>query len=111
MGLAFGARLQVGMFGQVRIDLDDNQTFVTVPETAVEFRPYGNSVYKIIEGDEGLTVENTLVSTGALHHGRIAILDGLAAGDRVVAYGHNKLRNGASVQVAETISELSASSH
>jgi multidrug efflux system membrane fusion protein len=77
---------------------------VTVPETAVTQTLYGDSVFVVKEepGPDGKPVQKavqTFVKTGPVHDGRIAILEGVAAGDQVVASGQLKLQSGAPVQI------------
>ena len=45
----------------------------------------------------GLTVAPSFVKTGARHDGKVAVLEGVAAGDRVVSAGQIKLHNGSAV--------------
>jgi membrane fusion protein, multidrug efflux system len=97
-------KLLPGMFASVRVVLPPEQGVVTVPETAVEYTLYGDSVYVIREsgpaadGKPLLTAKRIPVKTGERVNGRIAILSGIAAGDKVVALGQNKvLFDGAAV--------------
>ncbi|NBB93316.1 MAG: efflux RND transporter periplasmic adaptor subunit [Gammaproteobacteria bacterium] len=95
--------LRPGMFASVILRWGEPREVLMVPQTAVSFNPYGNSVY-VIQGDgEGddseLTVERRLVQTGVRRGDMIAITDGLEAGDRVATSGLLKLRNGASVKI------------
>ncbi len=91
-----------GMFAQLTIDLDAPRSLVTVPETAVTYSLQGNTVY-VINGDDALTVEPQVVATGETRDGRIAIVEGLAPGVRVVSSGQNKLFRGASVVIDESV--------
>jgi membrane fusion protein (multidrug efflux system) len=50
-----------------------------------------------VQGEQGLTVQRKQVETGETRQGRVAVVSGLAAGDRVVSAGQVKLRNGMSV--------------
>jgi membrane fusion protein (multidrug efflux system) len=90
-----------GMFASLKIDLGETATHVTVPETAVTFSLQGNLVYLVHEDAGGLTVEPRVVTTGAVREGRVAILSGLRAGDRVVSVGQNKLYRGARIVLAD----------
>jgi multidrug efflux system membrane fusion protein len=78
---------------------------VTVPETAVDYTLYGDSVFVIKEskddkGESRLTAERTFVRTGTRIDGRTVVLTGLNAGDRVVAVGQLKLQPGAAVVIS-----------
>ena len=86
-----------GMFASLRIDLGETATHVTVPETAVTFSLQGNLVYLVREDERGLSVEPRVITTGAVRDGRVAVLSGLRAGERVVSVGQNKLYRGARI--------------
>lgn len=93
-----------GMFANARLVLPPTPDVVTVPETAVTQTLYGDSVFVVKEepGPDGKPVQKavqTFVKTGPVHDGRIAILEGVAAGDQVVASGQLKLQSGAPVQI------------
>jgi multidrug efflux system membrane fusion protein len=85
--------------------LPDKPPVVTVPETAVDYTLYGDSVFLITEkkGDDGktsLTAVRTFVRTGNRINGRVEILSGLKPADRVVAVGQLKLQSGAAVAIS-----------
>jgi multidrug efflux system membrane fusion protein len=97
--------LKPGMFATTTVVLPDKPPVVTVPETAVDYTLYGDSVFLITEkkeddGKTSLTVARTFVRTGNRVHGRAEILSGLKAGDRVVAVGQLKLQSGAAVAIS-----------
>jgi multidrug efflux system membrane fusion protein len=97
--------LKPGMFATATVVLPDKPPVNTVPETAVDYTLYGDSVYLITEkkeddGKTSLTVVRTFVRTGNRINGRAEILSGLKAGDRVVAVGQLKLQSGAAVTIS-----------
>jgi membrane fusion protein, multidrug efflux system len=97
--------LKPGMFATTTVVLPDKPAVVTVPETAVDYTLYGDSVYLITEkkaedGSTGLTAVRTFVRTGNRIHGRAEIISGLKSGDRVVAVGQLKLQSGAAVVIS-----------
>jgi membrane fusion protein, multidrug efflux system len=97
--------LKPGMFATTTVVLPDKPAVVTVPETAVDYTLYGDSVFLITEkkaddGKTSLTVVRTFVRTGNRINGRAEILSGLKAGDRVVAVGQLKLQSGAAVAIS-----------
>jgi multidrug efflux system membrane fusion protein len=97
--------LKPGMFATTTVVLPDKPPVVTVPETAVDYTLYGDSVYLLNEkkGEDGktsLTVTRTFVQTGKRIEGRAEILKGLKDGDRVVAVGQLKLQSGSAVTIS-----------
>lgn len=105
--------LKPGMFASTTVVLPSEPAVITVPETAVDYTLYGDSVYLITEskddkgavikddkGEAKLNAVRTFVRTGARIDGRTVILSGLKAGDRVAAVGQLKLRSGAEVVIS-----------
>jgi multidrug efflux system membrane fusion protein len=97
--------LKPGMFTTTTVVLPDKAAVVTVPETAVDYTLYGDSVFLITEkkeddGKTSLTVVRTFVRTGDRIGGRAEILSGVKPGDRVVAVGQLKLQSGAAVAIS-----------
>jgi membrane fusion protein (multidrug efflux system) len=101
--------------------LPKSDTFVVVPQTAVSYNPYGNSVYVVQEAEAGspassaqptqvaetppgnqgptLVVTRRLVKTGPTRGDFVAVIEGLKSGERVATSGLLKLRNDAVVVV------------
>ena len=97
--------LKPGMFTTTTVVLPEKQPVVTIPETAVDYTLYGDSVYLLTEkkeedGKTSLTVVRTFVQAGKRIEGRAEILKGLKPGDRVVAVGQLKLQSGAAVTIS-----------
>ena len=97
--------LKPGMFATTTVVLPDKAAVITVPETAVDYTLYGDSVYLIAEkkeddGKTSLTAVRTFVRTGDRIDGRAVIANGLKAGDRVVAVGQLKLQSGSAVTIS-----------
>jgi multidrug efflux system membrane fusion protein len=97
--------LKPGMFTTTTVVLPDKAPVVTVPETAVDYTLYGDSVFVLTEnkakdGTTSLTAVRTFVRTGKRLDGRAVIESGLKAGDRVVAVGQLKLQSGSVVAVS-----------
>ncbi len=108
-------RLQPGMFANAAVVLPSLPDVVMLPETAVDYTLYGDSVFvvqpdKDADGkpkvdDKGkpvLKVVRQAVQTGAHLDNKVAILKGVAAGDRVVAVGQLKLQNNMAVAISES---------
>ena len=92
-------RLRPGMFAEVRGTVPTLETMLTIPEIAVAYAPYGNSVFVIEKNGGDFTVSRQQIQTGEIRAGRVAVLSGLGVGDQIVSAGHNKLRNGMKVQI------------
>src|SRR5271163_2465029 len=94
-----------GMFVDAAVVLPPQPDTIVVPETAVEYTLYGDSVYVIHgrgkdpKGNPILKVVRTPVKTGARWDDKVAILGGLKPGEQVVAAGQVKLQNGAQVAI------------
>jgi membrane fusion protein, multidrug efflux system len=97
-----------GMFVSVEVLTDEAVQFVTVPETSVSYNLYGDSVFVIAErkaedGATELVVERRYVTVGERRNRRVAVLEGLATGERVVTAGALKLDSGAVVVVDNSV--------
>jgi membrane fusion protein (multidrug efflux system) len=103
-------RLLPGMFARVEIQLPTQGTVVTVPQSAVTYSPYGDSVYIVADQPEQaasaqpvFAVTNTFVVLGATRGDQVAIQSGLTAGMTVVTAGQQKLRNGSQVVIDNSV--------
>jgi membrane fusion protein, multidrug efflux system len=83
-------------FVNIRLLLDRHQNVVIVPTSAIQRGSPGTFAYLI--SDAG-TVSVCKVTLGVAQGERVEIVDGLAAGDRVVVDGADRLRDGARVAV------------
>lgn len=97
--------LKPGMFVTTTVVLPDKPAVITVPETAVDYTLYGDSVFVITEkkeadGKTSLSAVRTFVQTGNRVDGRAEIIKGLKPGDKVVAVGQLKLQSGAAVAIS-----------
>jgi membrane fusion protein, multidrug efflux system len=99
-----GGQLRPGMFVEAEVLLGESRSVVTLPSSAINYAPYGDSVFVVtdLKGQDGQSyrgVRQQVVKVGAARGDQIAILEGINAGDEVVTSGVFKLRNGAAVQV------------
>jgi len=92
-------KLQPGMFAYVEVLMRNEQKVLTLPDTAVTYNPYGEYVYVLESSDEGHKTVYRQVETGSTREGRVEIIKGLEAGERVVSAGQVKLRNDMAVQI------------
>ena len=96
--------LHPGMFVQTEMALGANEPVVAIPASAVNYAPYGDSVFIVsdMKNDKGQAyrgVRQQIVKLGSARGDQIAVLSGIKAGDEVVTSGLFKLRNGAAVLV------------
>lgn len=95
--------LQPGMFARARVVLPPQPDVITVPETAVDYTVYGQSVFLIQEDgktDDGKTkykAVQTFITAGVRQNGKVAIVKGLNSGDMVANAGQTRIFNGAAV--------------
>ena len=102
--------LRPGMFAEVRTVLPASTGILTLPRTAITYNPYGASVFIILEKEGAQVVQRRRVKTGEVREGRVEILEGLQAGDDVVAAGQVKLRNDQRVTIDNSV-QLNAETH
>lgn len=91
--------LRPGMFAEVQVRSDQSRQVLILPDTAISYNPYGDFVFVIESGAQGLTVQSRQVETGVTRNGQIEIVKGLSMGERVVSAGQIKLRNGMPVAI------------
>jgi membrane fusion protein (multidrug efflux system) len=99
-----GGKLHGGMFVQVDISTGADRQVISVPATAINYAPYGDSVFivgdmKDPKGNTYRGVRQQFVKVAGSRGDQVAIISGLKAGEEVVSSGVFKLRNGASVLV------------
>lgn len=105
-------KLKPGMFARATVLLPDGADQVILPETAIDFTIYGDSVYIVTEGkneagEATLTATRKYVKTGTRYKGEVVVLEGVNEGDRVVTGGQLKLTSGGAVTIAtkDTLAE------
>jgi len=94
-----GGRIRPGMLMRVAVDHGQRQS-TAVPEASVQYEGQGAFVYRITPGEGGSTAQRVEVETGAVEGGFVEITAGLAAGDKIVASGLNRIQPNARVTVA-----------
>ena len=113
-------RLLPGMFANVIINVGAKQRFLTLPQTAITYNPYGSTVFvlkpagapdapKDPAAKDGKAATNekaapwpagtlvalqVFVTTGPTRGDQVAVLTGIKEGDQVVTSGQLKLKNG-----------------
>jgi membrane fusion protein (multidrug efflux system) len=102
-------KLLPGMYASVNIRFGTPQPYVTVPQTAISYNPYGNLVYIVAEqgkdakGNPQSVAQQKFVTLGETRGDQVAVLTGLADGQEVVTAGQNKLRNGIPIVVNNSV--------
>jgi len=97
-----------GLFANVDVLLPEKQQVLVVPETALDFSLFGDSVY-VVEKTQAkddkpvFTAKRRFVVTGERQAGKILITKGLKAGELVVTSGQIKLTDGASVFINNSL--------
>jgi membrane fusion protein (multidrug efflux system) len=101
-------KLRPGMFVQTEMVLGEKQPVIALPASAISYAPYGDSVFVVadLKDDKGHTyrgVRQQFVKLGPARGDQTAVVSGVTPGDEVVTSGIFKLRNGAAVQINNTV--------
>ncbi|TXH06064.1 MAG: efflux RND transporter periplasmic adaptor subunit [Nevskiaceae bacterium] len=129
-------KLLPGMYANVSILSGSQQRYLTIPQNAVTFNPYGETVFVVVPedqfkaeqaakaqadgtnppadgaqpGDPKLLVsKQVFVTVGPARGDQVAILKGLKAGDEVVTSGQLKLKSGTAVEINNKVQPLNES--
>jgi membrane fusion protein (multidrug efflux system) len=103
-----GNRLRPGMFVEVEMPLGQPRQVVPLPASAINYAPYGDSVYIVSDmkdpkGNSYRGVRQQVVKIEGSRGDQVAITSGVNPGDEVVSSGVFRLRNGAPIQVNNTV--------
>jgi membrane fusion protein, multidrug efflux system len=102
-------RLIPGMYATVQIEGAEATEQLTVPQTAITYNAYGNTVFVVEQSgkdDKGRpksVAKQRFVQLGATRGDQVAVVSGIKPGDVVVTAGQIKLRSGSSVVVNNAI--------
>jgi len=101
-----------GVFARLTVSLSEERDVVVVPETAVTFSLYGDSVYVVVErkdkegkvvmgadGKPALTTERRFVRVADRRSGAVGLREGVKAGEIVVTSGQTRLLPGGGVSI------------
>jgi membrane fusion protein (multidrug efflux system) len=99
-----GNRLRPGMYVEVEMPLGQPREVVPLPASAINYAPYGDSVYIISDmkdpkGNSYRGVRQQVVKIEGSRGDQVAIISGVKPGDEVVSSGVFRLRNGAPIEV------------
>src|SRR5215469_16187834 len=104
-----GDRLRPGMYLQVAVGMGASQNVIALPASSINYAPYGDSVYVVSDLKDPKTgktykgVRQQFVKVSGTRGDQVGIVSGVSPGDEVVTSGVFKLRNGAPVQVNNTV--------
>jgi membrane fusion protein (multidrug efflux system) len=97
-------QLLPGMFANTTVDVGVKQHYLTLPQTAITYNPYGSTVFIVQKGAAGkLEAQQVFVTTGETRGDQVAIVKGLSAGQQVVTSGQIKLKNGTPILVDNSV--------
>jgi membrane fusion protein, multidrug efflux system len=98
-----------GMYATIDIAAGGKQRYVTLPQTAVTYNPYGETVYIVDDkgqdpkGQPQLVARQTFVTAGPKRGDQVAILSGIDEGQTIVTAGQMKLHNGSALMIDNSI--------
>jgi len=103
-----GLTLRPGMFATINIGVGAASSLVTLPETAIAYNPYGDTVFIVTQGKnalgkDALIAHEVFVTLGDTRGDQVAVLSGVHPGDQVVTAGQLKLRNGSVVLINNSV--------
>jgi membrane fusion protein (multidrug efflux system) len=102
-------KLLPGMYATVDIVTGSQQDLITLPQTAITYNPYGDTVYIVDtkdpdgKGQPQQIARQTFITTGATRGDQVAVLKGVNEGDMVVTSGQLKLHNGSAVTINNSV--------
>lgn len=104
-------KLLPGMYANVAVAAGAPEEVLTVAQTAVIYSLYGDNVLVVVPAkkpdpknkEAQFEIERRFIKAGPMRGGRVQIVDGLKAGDKVVTAGHNKVDQGSPVRVDNSV--------
>lgn len=103
--------LTSGMFASVDVAVGAQDRLLTLPQSAVTFNPYGETVFLVTRSgkkdasgkEEMPTAQQAFVTTGARRGDQVAIVKGIEEGAEVVTSGQLKLKNGTPLVIDNSV--------
>jgi membrane fusion protein, multidrug efflux system len=98
-------RLLPGMFARVAVQSGEPQHYLTLPQAAITYNPYGATVFVALKSKDGksLVAQQVFVNVGATRGDQAAVVSGIKEGDEVVTSGQLKLKNGTPLEVDNSV--------
>jgi membrane fusion protein (multidrug efflux system) len=102
------ARLRPGMFVKARVRLGAGAPVVALPASAINYAPYGDSVFVVEEmkdprGASYRGARQQFVKLGAARGDQVAVVSGVEAGAEIVSSAVFKLRNGSALKIDNAV--------
>lgn len=96
--------LRPGMFANIAVSIGTPRQAVTLPQTAITYNSYGDTVYLVskgtgADGKADLIANQVFVTLGETRGDQVEVTSGVNPGDQVVVAGQVKLRNGSEVVI------------
>jgi membrane fusion protein (multidrug efflux system) len=100
-----------GMFGRSAVDSGEKKTYLTLPQTAITYNPYGATVFVAVDkkdakGNPQLQAQQIFITPGPTRGDQVAILKGVSEGATVVTSGQLKLKNGSPLRIDNSVQPL-----
>jgi len=98
-----------GTYVNVEVQAEEVRQFLTLPQTAVTFNPYGETVFVAESGKPGpdgkptLIAKQRFVTANGTRGDQVAILKGINPGELVVTSGQLKLKSGSPIVINNKI--------
>ena len=110
-------QLLPGMFANVSLDQGEVKKYLTLPQTAITYNPYGSTVFVLApakaeqgkqppkdeKGNPQLVAQEVFVTTGPTRGDQVAVLTGIKEGQTIVTSGQLKLKNGTPAVINNTV--------
>lgn len=110
-------QLLPGMFANVSLDQGELKKYLTLPQTAITYNPYGSTVFVLApakaeqgkqppkddKGNPQLVAQEVFVTTGPTRGDQVAVLTGIKEGQTIVTSGQLKLKNGTPAVINNTV--------
>ena len=103
-------QLLPGMFANVSLEQGERKKYLTLPQTAITYNPYGSTVFVLApakardgKGDAQLVAQEVFVTTGPTRGDQVAVLTGIREGQTIVTSGQLKLKNGTPAVINNTV--------
>jgi len=94
-----------GMYANVEIDSGAARQEITIPQTAITYNPYGDTIFVVAQngndehGKPKMVATQRFVTLSETRGDQVSIKTGLKVGEVVVIAGQMKLHNGSAVVI------------